>query len=100
MELQLEGKIYVFRATVPDEDTLDIKAMDLERKHKEIGSAQALFNAIPMVATTETRFMKCLNKEKGQYTFLGTKAEYMDLPMVKWANVFEFSKGRVEEVAK
>ncbi len=37
MELQLEGKIYVFRATVPDEDTLDIKAMDLERKHKEKG---------------------------------------------------------------
>jgi hypothetical protein len=100
VELQLGDKLYVLRAEVPDEDTLDIKAMDLERKHKEIGSAQALFDAIPMVAPTETKFIECLDEEKGQYRLSGTMAEYMTLPVWKWATLFELSKGPVEEVAK
>jgi hypothetical protein len=35
VEIQIDGKIYCLRATIPDDHTLDIKAMDLERKLKE-----------------------------------------------------------------
>jgi hypothetical protein len=80
VELQLEGNIYVFRATVPDEDTLDIKAMDLERKHKEIGNAQALYDAIPMIAPTKMQYVTCLDEEKGKYKLV-SKAAYMALPL-------------------
>jgi hypothetical protein len=100
VELQIEDKMYVLRAEMPDEDTLKFKAMDLVRKHKEIGTAQALDDAIPMVAPTETQIMKCLNKENGQYEFQGTKGEYMNLRVWTWAFLFEMSKGPVEEVAK
>jgi hypothetical protein len=80
VELQLEGHIYVFRATEPDEDTRDIKAMDLERKHKEIGNAQALYDAIPMIAPTKMQYVTCLDEEKGKYKLV-SKAAYMALPL-------------------
>ena len=95
--MQLEGNIYVFRATVPNEETLDIKAMDLERKHKEIGNAQALYDAIPMIAPTKTQYVTCLDEEKGKYKLV-SKAAYMALPLWNWTDVLAF--GRVEEVAK
>jgi hypothetical protein len=100
VELQLGDKICFLRAEMPYEDTFNIKAMDLVRKHKEIGTAQALDDAIPMVAPTETQFAKCLNKKEGQYEFQGTKEEYMNLPVWTWAFLFEMSKGPVEDVAK
>jgi hypothetical protein len=99
VELQLEGKIYVSRATGPDEDTLDIKAMELERKHKEIGNAQALYDAIPMIAPTKTQYVTCLDEEKGKHKLV-SKAANMALPLWNWTDVLAFSKRRVKEGAK
>ena len=90
MELQLEGKIYVFRATVPDEDTLDIKAMDLERKRKDKSTAQALYDAIPMIAPTETQYVFFLDAEKGHYR-LYSEAFDMALPLLSLTDILTFS---------
>ena len=75
MEITFDGKIYCYRSTVPDEDTLDITAMDLERKHKDASTAQALDDAIPMIAPTETLYVRCIDVEKGQYRLI-SKALY------------------------
>jgi hypothetical protein len=90
VEITIDGKIYCLRSTVPDEDTLDIKAMDLERKHKDASTAQALYDAIPMIAPTETQYVRCIDVEKGQYRLI-SKPLYMELPEWKWTEVLTFS---------
>ena len=98
MEITFDGKIYCYRSTVPDEDTLDIKAMDLERKHKDTSTAQALYNAIPMIAPTETLYVRCIDVEKGQYRLI-SKSIYMELPVWRWSDFLTFHP-LLEEVAK
>jgi hypothetical protein len=90
VEVQIQDKLYVLRSTVPDEDTLDIKAMDLEREHKDKSIAQALYDAIPMIAPTVTQYMSCHDKEKGQYKLVSKEA-YMELPQWNWTQVLTFT---------
>jgi hypothetical protein len=89
VEITFDGKIYCYRSTVPDEDTLDIKAMDRERKHKDASTAQALDDAIPMIAPTETLYVRCIDVEKGQYRLI-SKSIYMELPVWRWSDILMF----------
>jgi hypothetical protein len=83
VEITIDGKIYCLRSTVPDEP-LEIKAMDLERKHKD-AVAQAVYDAIPMIAPTETEYV-FFDGEKGQYCLI-SKPLYMGLPEWTWMDV-------------
>jgi len=96
VEITIDGKIYGLRSELPDDDTLDIKAMDLERKHKDASTAQALDDAIPMIAPTETQYVQCLDETKGQYTIIN-KALFMELPEWDWKKVLQMA---FPEVAK
>jgi hypothetical protein len=98
VEIAFDGKIYCYRSTVPDEDTLDIKAMDLERKHQDASTAQALDDAIPMIAPTETLYVRSIDVEKGQYRLI-FKSIYMELPAWRWLDILMFHPLLVE-VAK
>jgi hypothetical protein len=89
VEVNVDGRIYSLRSRIPDEDTLDIKAMDLELKHKDKSTAQALYDAIPMNAPTETQYMRPLDAEKGQYS-LRSKEDYRALPTWNWTNMLVF----------
>jgi hypothetical protein len=82
VEVHFDGKIYCLRSTVPD--------MDLERKHKDASTAQALYDAIPMIAPTETQYVFCLDAEKGHYR-LYSEAFYMALPLLSWTDILTFS---------
>ncbi len=97
VEIAFDGEIYCYRSTVPDEDTLDIKAMDLERKRKDASTAQSLDDAIPMIAPTETLYVRCIDVEKGQYRLI-SKALYgtASVEVVGHPHV----QPRLEEVAK
>ena len=90
VEVTIDGTIYCIRSTVPDDDTLYIKSMDLERKRKDTSTAQALYNAIPMIAPTETQYVHCVDSEKGQYSLI-SKRLYMDLPQRHWSDVLTLS---------
>jgi hypothetical protein len=97
VELRIGDKIYCLRASVPDDDTLDIKAMDLERQFKNNASTpQELYDAIPMIAPTTTQYVVCLDEAKGQYKLIGKK-EYLLLPEWKWKDVLQMA---FPEVAK
>jgi hypothetical protein len=85
VEITIDGKIDCLRATVPDDDTLDIKAMDLERKHTDWSTAQALYDAIPMIAPTESEYI-FFDGEKNQYCSI-SKPLYMELPVWTWMHV-------------
>jgi hypothetical protein len=85
VEITIDGKIDCLRATVPDDDTLDIKAMDLERKHTDWSTAQALYDAIPMNAPTESEYI-FFDGEKSQYCSI-SKPLYMELPVWTWMHV-------------
>ena len=98
VEIAFDGKIYCYRSTVPDEDTLDIKAMDLERKRQDASTAQALDDAIPMIAPTETEHVRCIDGEKRQYRLI-SKPLYMELPVCRWWDFLMFHPV-LEEVAK
>ena len=102
VEITIDGKIYGLRSELPDDDTLDIKAMDLERKHKDASTAQALYDPIPMIAPTETEYVKCIDVEKGHYrlsfsddekTFsdVETASSYMGMPLSSWSDILTFS---------
>ena len=82
MEVHFDGKIYCLRSTAPD--------MDLERKHKDASTAQALDDAIPMIAPTETQYVRCIDVEKGQYRSI-SKSIYMELPVWRWSDILTFS---------
>ena len=90
VEMQINGQIYCFRSTVPDDDTLYIQSMDRERKHKDTSIAQALYNAIPMIAPTEAQYVHCVDSEKGQYSFI-SNSFYMMLPTKHWSDVLRLS---------
>jgi hypothetical protein len=96
VELRIEDKIYCLRASVPDDDTLDIKAMDLERQFKEASTPQEIYDAIPMIAPTETQYVQCLDETKGQYKIIN-KALFMELPEWDWKQVLQMA---FPEVAK
>jgi hypothetical protein len=91
IELTLKkDEIYYFRAPVPDEDTLDIKAMDLERRVGTGATAQQVYDAIPIVAPTPTCLVSVLNEELGQYR-VPPKAQFMAIPMWNWADILTFT---------
>jgi hypothetical protein len=90
VEVTIDGKIYCLRSTVPDDDTLDNKAMDLERKLQDASTPQELYAAIPMIAPTETQYVRCLDEKKGQYQ-LTSKDFYMGLPERQWSMVLKMS---------
>jgi hypothetical protein len=90
VEVTIDGKIYCIRSTVPDDDTLYIKSMDLERKRKDTSTAHALYNAIPMFAPTETQYVHCVELEKGQYSLI-SKSHYIELPQWHWSDVLTLS---------
>ena len=46
-ELQISGELFYFRANGPDEDTLDIKVMDVERKTKNCRTAMEVHESFP-----------------------------------------------------
>jgi hypothetical protein len=96
VEMQIDGKIYCLRAKIPDDDALDIKALDIERTLKEGSTPQDLYDAIPVFAPTTTQYIKTLDVEKGQYR-LKDKDLYYELPEWKWAEVLQFGS---EEVSK
>jgi hypothetical protein len=96
VEIQIDGKIYCLRATIPDDDTLDIKAMDLERKLKEGSTPQELYDAIPVFAPTTTQYIETRDAAKGQYRLINMDS-YLALPQWKWAEVLQMG---FEEVAK
>ncbi len=79
MEITFDGKIYCYRSTVPDKGTLDIKGMDRERERQDAATAQSLYDAIPMIAPTETQYVRCLHVEKSQL--------YMELPQWNGSDV-------------
>jgi hypothetical protein len=102
VEITIDGKIYGLRSELPDDDTLDIKAMDLERKHKDASTAQALYDPIPMIAPTETEYVKCIDVEKGHYRLsfsddektssdVETTSSYMGMPVWRWSDILTFS---------
>jgi hypothetical protein len=57
---------------------------------KDKSTAQALYDAIPMIAPTETQYVRCLDAEKGQYRLV-SKIAYMALPQWNWTDVLTFS---------
>ena len=96
VEISIDKQIYCLRATIPDDDTLDIKAMDLERKLKEGSTPQDLYDAIPVFAPTTTQYIETRDAAKGQYRLID-KDSYLALPEWKWAEVLQMGS---EEVAK
>jgi hypothetical protein len=96
VEIQIDGKIYCLRATIPDDHTLDIKAMDLERKLKEGFTPQELYDAIPVVAPKTTQYIETRDAAKGLYRLINMDS-YLALPQWKWAQVLEID---FDEVAK
>jgi len=94
--MQIDGKIYCLRAKIPDDDALDIKAMDIERTLKEGSTPQDLYDAIPVFAPTTTQYIETRDAAKGQYRLIN-KDSYLALPEWKWAEVLQMGS---EEVAK
>ena len=90
MEILHKDKLYCLRSVIPDDDTLDIKAMDIERKYKDAKTAQEIYDAIPEIAPTVTSLVSCVDEAKGQYR-MSSKADYEALPVWNWADILTFS---------
>ena len=90
VEIRHKDSLYCLRSTIPDEDTLDIKAMEIERSFKEAKTAQDIYDAIPEIAPTVTNLVTCINEEKGQYR-LTSKEVYDFLPVWNWAEILTFA---------
>jgi hypothetical protein len=90
VEIRHKDKLYCLRSTIPDEDALDIKAMDIERTYKEARTAQEIYDAIPELAPTITSLVSCVDEAKGQYR-ISSKADYEALPVWNWSDILTFS---------
>ena len=90
VEIRHKDKLYCLRSTIPDEDALDIKAMDIERTYKEARTAQEIYDAIPELAPTITSLVSCVDEAKGQYR-ISPKADYEALPVWNWSDILTFS---------
>ena len=90
IEYCIDGKIYYFRSSVPDEDTLDIKAADIDRKMSKNSSAIDIYNSLPMIAPTTTTLVQPINVELGQYK-LPPMAVYKEIPVWRWVDVLAFA---------
>ena len=90
IEYSIDGKLYYFRAPIPDEDTLDIKALDIERKVKDNSSAIDIYNSLPMIPPTTTSLVRPIDVEQGTYK-LPPRAEYKEIPLWSWPDVLAFA---------
>ena len=87
IELKIGPDLYYMRSKVPDEDTLDIKARELEEMFKCTDlTAQKLFDSIPVFEPTTTSMVEPLNVEKGQFRITDINF-YRELPMWDWTEI-------------
>ena len=90
IEYSIDGKIYYFRAPIPDEDTLDIKAADIDRKMSKNSSAIDIYNSLPMIAPTTTTLVQPINVDLGQYR-LPPMVVYKEIREWRWVDVLAFA---------
>ena len=80
-----EGKVYYMVADTPDENTLDIKAAEIEAKAKKarLTTAKEIYDAIPTFAPMASSLVRVRDEEKGQYEVIDKKA-FDTLPKWEW----------------
>ena len=76
-------------APCPDDVTLDIRALALQKKFGSDISAAQLYASIPVIHPTVTSLVIEIDSEKGDYRFASEQA-YEQLPEFGWDHIFRF----------
>jgi hypothetical protein len=92
VEVHVNGQLHYMRAKIPDDTSLDIQALNAERKHFKQGMASAeLFNALPTFHMAVSTFVQ---ETHIPGAFKLRAASFFDsLPVFDWVEVLRFAGG-------
>ncbi len=85
-------------AKVPDENTLDIKAAEIEAKAKKAktdGTFQQIYDSIPSFAPAASTLVGVVDEEKGQFKILD-RAFFLSRPEWQWHDVLSLGMKMAE----